>query len=265
MILIIPENLSDLVDVAPGSKMKRATDAVIDLTADSSIDDDEPKVKKQKTDENNVKTFLEAQGEIEPENNEIKEAKNNEVKTAGTNASIDLTKDEDEEKCKICGFMCSSYTVLRAHMYTEHREASEGAGGSSGQKELFCDLCQVKSTSEATHEEHMRGGRHRKNMRNKPQPPAKEGNISNFKQGFKTFFCDTCKVSLINLWNVANFSARFKGLYLRSSKLDVLIAGADSEREPVLPPPEGREASEKCKAAEVGRNTWGNIIGQYLF
>ena len=82
---------------------------------------------------------------------------------------------------------CASYQLLRAHIYLEHsdkekkgvdekkgaRKVANGEVPSSNEKpgsSLWCEVCKVSSTSHRNHEEHLKGGKHKKKVREKGEP-----------------------------------------------------------------------------------------------
>ena len=201
--------------------MKRSTDAVIDLTLDSS-QDDEPETKKIKGDasEASGKDAIDdlwdkiipggskdTSGSEEDRENDD-EPKANKKKHDPTEVpetpkpelleSFDLTKEEEEDKeegvvaatfqCKKCDFSCCSYQELQGHMYAKHREAS--GVEKPGQDKLYCDVCKVKSASEKHHEEHMKGAKHRKTVHR--ASINKAGGTVVAKP--ETFYCDLCSL-----------------------------------------------------------------------
>ena len=79
---------------------------------------------------------------------------------------------------------CANYQLLRAHIYLEHNDKEKkkevvekqvvnGEAASSSEKKagssLWCEVCKVSSTSYRNHEEHLKGGKHNKKVREKSQ------------------------------------------------------------------------------------------------
>merc|ERR1719357_1120951 len=100
--------------------MKRvSTDTIIDLTGNSS-QEDEPEIKKKKVEENEL------------ENQQKKDETVKEGAAEGT--SIDLTNTDDEEtdediknanfSCRKCEFSCDTLNEYQTHNYTNHNNES---------------------------------------------------------------------------------------------------------------------------------------------
>jgi hypothetical protein len=69
---------------------------------------------------------------------------------------------QDSLKCRVCGFVANSAEAFLQHKESkQHREAEEEA---TKDKQWYCNVCRIETTSSVTYAKHLEGSAHKKNL-----------------------------------------------------------------------------------------------------